>query len=956
MIIHNSSDTSKGNIWLFWNASFSRPVVVSSSSQAITVKVGDVMVTGIHAACLTVDKRELWEELIDIIQMNYHWMIIGDFNVVFSYEETFGGRRPLRVSMQDIRDCLESCNLIQATRTGIKFSWCNNKDGKKESCVILIKLFIILNGWRNLMVGLIKYQQIWTSHPGFLEVIKEAWNEVISGNPTFSFFNKLKRIKQILNKWNWEVFGDLRVKVKSTEDEVLAISLLSDTNPENIELLNNLVTTRGKHEIASHQYNELTRAKSRAKWIKEGGANTSFFHTTIKLRQSQNNITELESTESNVVTEQVQIGNILVAHYTKKFGHQNVTIHEEIMGVIPKILNDEDNKFLDVVPTAMEIKEALFGMNANSAPSLDGFLGCFYKFAWEIIGEELVEAIQYCWNHIFIPNGSNSNFIFLLPKIQGARRAEQYRPIGLENFNFKIFTRIITTRISTFIERLVSPQQGAFIKGRNIHDKIVLASEMINELNIKRRGGNVGLKLDITQAFDFLSWEFLFEVLRRFGFSEIGISWIRKIFESAMISVLVNGGPCGFFFGVGRGLRQGDTLSHILFILAEEVLRRNLSKLVQESNIQAMVTRELPDTYLGVILNPGRLKTYQFWGMVELMQQMLAGWVGKLLAFFERLILVKHVLCSIPIYNMTVYKWPNFMWSGDPAVKKLVTVKWDEVNTPTIEGGLGLRRLEGMNKAMLMKLLWKIETKEVEWTQFMREKYKNKKNEWTSSYKQSSVLPEIKWVIAEVNEGKRWIVGDGKSISVWQNKWIKDYALIERHETDQYVQMNIELKVADLIVNGVWKIPKQMFNYFERNEVLVIGGGPDKLIWEKDLNGKFSVANTTQQIRKKYPVQSWPKQVWDPCIHPYTSTNLWKILRGACATEKSVRKKGFMTVSKCYLCVNAQDTMTHILWECKFSIMIWHWLGRIFCFPNPSSFEEILKYVKGKSRAIHEVW
>ncbi|XP_026383925.1 uncharacterized protein LOC113279446 [Papaver somniferum] len=141
----------------------------------------------------------------------------------------------------------------------------------------------------------------------------------------------------------------------------------------------------------------------------------------------------------------------------------------------------------------------------------------------------------------------NSNFLFLLPKTQGAKKAEQFRPMGLANFNFKIITRIITTRLSTMIEKMISMQQGAFVKGRNTQDKIVVASKMINELNIKRRGGNVGMKLDITQAYDSLSWNFLFEVLRRFGFSECGINWLRKLFESAKISVLVNGGPCGFF-------------------------------------------------------------------------------------------------------------------------------------------------------------------------------------------------------------------------------------------------------------------------------------------------------------------------------------------------------------------------------------------------------------------------
>ncbi|XP_042518500.1 uncharacterized protein LOC122092229 [Macadamia integrifolia] len=78
-----------------------------------------------------------------------------------------------------------------------------------------------------------------------------------------------------------------------------------------------------------------------------------------------------------------------------------------------------------------------------------------------------------------------------------------------------------------------------------------------------------------------------FLVLRRFGFSEKWISWIHQILVSARISVLFNGGPVGFF-GVEKGLRQGDPISPMLFIIAEEVLCRGLSELLANNNIKAL--------------------------------------------------------------------------------------------------------------------------------------------------------------------------------------------------------------------------------------------------------------------------------------------------------------------------------------------------------------------------------
>ncbi|XP_026442771.1 uncharacterized protein LOC113342429 [Papaver somniferum] len=226
--------------------------------------------------------------------------------------------------MQEFKDYLESCNLVQAPKSGIQFSWCNNRVGKKRILRDLDKAFFNIQwlekyeGWSYkvnargtsdhgaLLGGVVniakpknipfKYQPVWTTHPEFIKLIQESWEEECNGNPAFSFICKLKRLKNILKKWNWEVFGDLRIKVKTTEEKVLAASLESDEDPENIELLNKLVTARAEHDLASQQYNELMRMKSRIQWFKECGANTAFFHSTMRIRKAYNNISELEDT------------------------------------------------------------------------------------------------------------------------------------------------------------------------------------------------------------------------------------------------------------------------------------------------------------------------------------------------------------------------------------------------------------------------------------------------------------------------------------------------------------------------------------------------------------------------------------------------------------------------------------------------------------------------------------
>ncbi|XP_042509192.1 uncharacterized protein LOC122084834 [Macadamia integrifolia] len=99
------------------------------------------------------------------------------------------------------------------------------------------------------------------------------------------------------------------------------------------------------------------------------------------------------------------------------------------------------------------------------------------------------------------------------------------------------------------------------------------------------RGGGLGVKIDIQKAYDIVDWDFIFHVLRKFGFSKRWILWVHQMLVFAKISVLLNGGPIGYF-GVERGLRQGGAISLMLFILAEEVLCRGLNKLVEDKKLK----------------------------------------------------------------------------------------------------------------------------------------------------------------------------------------------------------------------------------------------------------------------------------------------------------------------------------------------------------------------------------
>lgn len=126
------------------------------------------------------------------------------------------------------------------------------------------------------------------------------------------------------------------------------------------------------------------------------------------------------------------------------------------------------NQELIRVPTAEEIKKTVFELSPMSAPGLDGFGGLFFQTSWDIICHDVINVVGFFFATTFVPAGLNSNVVTLIPKFMGASKIEDFRPIVLENFHFKVFTKIISVRLGPLLYQILSPSQYGFIPGKKI--------------------------------------------------------------------------------------------------------------------------------------------------------------------------------------------------------------------------------------------------------------------------------------------------------------------------------------------------------------------------------------------------------------------------------------------------------------------------------------------------------
>ncbi|KAE9619300.1 putative RNA-directed DNA polymerase [Lupinus albus] len=295
-------------------------------------------------------------------------------------------------------------------------------------------------------------------------------------------------------------------------------------------------------------------------------------------------MTLLEDGE-RILTSQEDIGTHVLNYFTDLFASTNNIYHNNLIQVvIPRLVSDSENNMLTIIPTDDEIKSAVFAMNGDGAPGPDGFGGCFYQSFWDIVGQDVCNSIRQFFSPGWLLPNLNSNTLVLIPKSPNADKIEEFIPIALANFQFKIIIKVLADRLALISPRIVSQEQRGFIKERNIKDCICLASEAINMHDHKTFGGNLAIKLDIKKAFDTMDCDFLLETLNAFGFNQQFISWVRVILHSTKLSINVNGHNVGFF-SCKRGVRQGDSLSPLLFCLAEDVVSRGISKLLADRKL-----------------------------------------------------------------------------------------------------------------------------------------------------------------------------------------------------------------------------------------------------------------------------------------------------------------------------------------------------------------------------------
>ncbi|GKB95780.1 RNA-directed DNA polymerase, eukaryota [Tanacetum coccineum] len=153
-----------------------------------------------------------------------------------------------------------------------------------------------------------------------------------------------------------------------------------------------------------------------------------------------------------------------------------------------------------------EIKDAIWDCGSDKSPGPDGFTFAFYKTFWDTIKEDVVGSVQHFFNIGILPCGCNTSFIALIPKVPNPMLISDFRHMSLVGDHYKIIAKILANRLARVIDFVISQEQSAFIKHREILDRPLMINEVIQWSKRKKAKKNFWGGDDSYKKIPWISW------------------------------------------------------------------------------------------------------------------------------------------------------------------------------------------------------------------------------------------------------------------------------------------------------------------------------------------------------------------------------------------------------------------------------------------------------------------
>ncbi|KAF3781885.1 Transposon TX1 uncharacterized protein [Nymphaea thermarum] len=872
-----------GSILLVWSPPLTGDIVhvgrysISASLSGLWPN-GPVLVTAVYGPCVGALRGQLWAELHQVHQLAASpWLLAGDFNCLLSPTDSSS---PVTSgpSMSAFRSFVDEFGLFDVPATNGTFTWSNNRNppilrrldriflspklfsafpssslvlGPRHLSDHAPLLFSLLRGRLGIGHARFRFELWWLRDDSFVATVPNWWARAVDGRwAAFKLSRKLHLIRREAIAWKRFFWSGKFLEVAEWDEEILSLQASDNISAVQSSRLLCLQCLTQEWRIRESIH---WQQRSKLGWLAHGDQNSRFLHLVASQRRRQ---TLLQS---------MNIGG--------------------------------------------RIKNAVWALSSGKAPDIDGFPVEYFRTFWEVCSADVfVFCDEFASNSVFLKEFNQATCV-LVPKHLNPTDVTHFRPISILGTPYKIIAKLLSLRLAPIMPCIINPFQVAFVKGQRLQDTVVLANEVVHSLYCLRLHSFI-LKLDISKAFDSVSWEFLSNLLTRFAFGPSIRQWIMSLVTGAQLAVSFNG-KCGDFFSLERGLRQGCPLSPLLFNLVAE----SFSALFHHATVvgflaphslphlQTFSTIQYADDFLlfGCASRQQIVRTWLILRVFELISGLSINSAKCHLSLIHadpttvllteacfgcRITLAKHCLASVPLHALVVFRPPvavlrrfdklirKFIWNGNRPSDRLA--HWDVVAFLRLLGGAGVTNLSRASESSLCSWWWRLATEQSPITQFISSKF------------------------------------DLPSPSVWNTSI--SHTSPSHFWCDMLSVLPLFLRLADISSSTSPSWPLSPTREFTFSSCYLASFGPSVALFP-------------------------PRSLWSLGPSPRAVAFVWLLLTGHINTFDHLQRLGISLANQCPLCLVATESRVHLFTSCPFfsSVLAYVWPSLVSSLPNPPS-------------------
>jgi hypothetical protein len=340
--------------------------------------------------------------------------------------------------------------------------------------------------------------------------------------------------------------------------------------------------------------------------------------------------------------------------------------------------------------------------------------------------------------------------------------------------------------------------------------------------------------------------------------------------------------------------------------------------------------KDCPMVYLGIPLSTSKMPKSVFQPLVDKMADKLSARKGHLMHRSDRLALIKSTLVAMPVYTMINHALPpwvtkafvkifkGFLWVDSEAahgVKCLVA--WDYVQRTLSLGGLGVKNLELMGRALRLRWLWLQHT--------------DPSKTWASS-----PVHEDEPTRVFFRASATVMVRNSASTLFWEEQLLDGQGLQElasdllavvpaRRRPRRTVQSALVDNAWLSDVQGPLTVPVIM-QYVQVRELVdsfQLMEGDDMVAWRWCASGQFSSSSAYDVMFLGQSTMQGAKQLWKARALLEHKFFLWLAIQDRCWTNGRRFRHGLTDDANCALCLQHDEEINHLLLGCVYSREVW---------------------------------